>query len=163
MTPATPCSIQNTTPTPVAMSGGALRGQRGFAAIAGIFLIVVLAALGAYMVSFSNSMQLSSAQDLQGSRAYWAARAGLEWGIANTANCATFAPASPTTLTGATVGGVFTAFDGGITVNVDCSSQAYTEAGTGFTIYKLNATAKTSASVGSLGYVERNVSVTVEK
>lgn len=55
------------------------RHQVGFAAIAAIFLVVVLAALGAFMVTFSNTQQLTSAQDLQGTRAYWAARAGLEW------------------------------------------------------------------------------------
>ena len=55
--------------------------HNGFAAIAAIFLLVALAALGAFMVTFSNTQQLTSAQDLQGSRAYWAARAGLEWGI----------------------------------------------------------------------------------
>lgn len=148
--------------TPLRFSA-AMREQRGFAAIAAIFLVVVLAAMGAYMVSFSNSQQLSSAQDLQGSRAYWAARAGLEWGIANSSNCATFSAGSPTTLTGATVSGTVTPFDGGITVSVDCSSQAYTEAGTSFTIYRFNATAKTAASIGSLGYVERSISASVEK
>ena len=62
--------------------------QRGFAAIAAIFLVVVLAALGGFMLTFSNTQQLTSAQDVQGSRAYWAARAGLEWGIASaTASC----------------------------------------------------------------------------
>lgn len=145
------------------MPGRALRAQRGFAAIAGIFLIVVLASMGAYMVSFSNAQQLSSGQDLQGTRAYWAARAGLEWGIANSSNCATFSPGSPTTLTGATVGGTVVPFDGGISVSVDCSSQAYTEAGVGFTIYRFNATAKTAAGIGSLGYVERSISTAVEK
>ena len=54
--------------------------QHGFAVIAAIFLVVVLAALGGFMVTFSNTQQLTSAQDLQGSRAYWAARAGLGWG-----------------------------------------------------------------------------------
>ncbi len=56
--------------------------QSGFAAIAAIFVLVVLAALGAFMVTSSNTQQLTSALDVQGSRAYWAARAGLEWGLA---------------------------------------------------------------------------------
>jgi len=43
--------------------------QHGFAAIAAIFLVVVLAALGAFMVTYSNTQQLTSAQDIQGSRA----------------------------------------------------------------------------------------------
>ena len=59
--------------------------QTGFAAIAAIFLVVVLAALGGFMMIFSNTQQLTSAQDFQGSRAYWAARGGLEWAIASVA------------------------------------------------------------------------------
>ena len=59
------------------------RVQHGFAAIAAIFLVVLLAALGAFMVGFSNTQQLNSAQDVQGSRAYWAARSGLGWGLAS--------------------------------------------------------------------------------
>ena len=72
--------------------------QRGFAAIAAIFLLVVLAALGSFMLSFSNTQQLTSAQDVLGTRAYWAARAGLEWGIGNVAGAC---PAKPVTLTAA--------------------------------------------------------------
>ena len=52
----------------------------GFAAIAAVFLVLVLAALGAFMVSFSNTQQLNSARDVQGSRAYWAARAAHKSG-----------------------------------------------------------------------------------
>ena len=58
-----------------------LRFQSGFAAIAAIIVLTVLAAMGAYMMSFSNAQQLGSAQDIQGTRAYWAARAGLEWAL----------------------------------------------------------------------------------
>jgi len=53
----------------------------GFAIVTAIFLIVVLAALGVGMLVFSRAQQASSAYDVQGSRAYQAARAGLEWAI----------------------------------------------------------------------------------
>jgi MSHA biogenesis protein MshP len=69
--------------------------QHGFAAIAAIFLVLVLAAFGAFMVSFSNTQHLNTARDVQGSRAYWAARAGLEWGVAGV--FATSACAAPST------------------------------------------------------------------
>ena len=59
------------------------QSQRGFVLVAAVFLLVVLAALGAFMVTFTNTQQLASAQDVQGSRAYWAARAGLEWAAAS--------------------------------------------------------------------------------
>ena len=45
----------------------------GFAAIAALFLVVVLAALGVFMWHMGATQQLTSVQDLQGSRAYWAA------------------------------------------------------------------------------------------
>ena len=70
--------------------------HKGFAAIAAIFLVVVLAALGGFMLTFSNTQHLTSAQDVQGSRAYWAARGGLEWGIVNSATAAAAAAADCT-------------------------------------------------------------------
>ncbi len=131
--------------------------QQGLAAIAAIFLVVVLAALGGFMVTFSNTQQFTSAQDLMGSRAYWAARAGLEWGIGSvTAN--SVCPASPTNLTI----DVFT-------VTVNCGSQAYTEAppppsvANNVTIYQFTSVAKSAGSVGSIGYIERSVSATMEQ
>ena len=55
------------------------RQHAGFAIVSAIFLLVALALLGAYMVSFSNTQHITSAQDVQGSRAYWAAKGGLQW------------------------------------------------------------------------------------
>jgi len=138
--------------------------QSGFAAIAAIFLVVVLAALGGFMLTFSNTQQLTSAQDLQGTRAYWAARAGLEWGVASVASCATFPEtpesskktlpepsASPPT------------FDGDFTVKVGCTDRAYTEGSTTPNIHIYTITSKASTgTVGSIGYVERSLSATVE-
>jgi MSHA biogenesis protein MshP len=54
---------------------------RGFSLISAIFLLVVLAALGVAMVSISSVQHQSATLDIQGVRAYQAARAGLEWGI----------------------------------------------------------------------------------
>jgi MSHA biogenesis protein MshP len=54
--------------------------QRGFSIITAIFLLVVLASLGALMTTFFTAQQQSSALDVVGSRAYQAARAGIEWG-----------------------------------------------------------------------------------
>jgi MSHA biogenesis protein MshP len=55
--------------------------QRGFSLISAIFLLVVLAALGAAMLTISTVHQASSALDVQGARAYQAARAGINWGL----------------------------------------------------------------------------------
>lgn len=55
--------------------------QRGFTIVSAIFILVVLAALGAFIVNVSTNQQIGSALDVQGVRAYQAARAGIEWGI----------------------------------------------------------------------------------
>ena len=117
--------------------------QQGFAAVAAIFLVVVLAALGSYMVSFSNTQQLTSAQDVQGTRAYWAARAGLEWGLslgASTSACPV--AAAPAKIEG---------FD----MTVVCSPTTYSD-GASVTILRFTSTARAGVA-GSIGYVERQV------
>lgn len=122
--------------------------QHGFAAIAAIFLVVILAALGTFMVSFSNTQQLTSAQDIQGSRAYWAARAGLEWGIVSVT---TVCPASPTSLS-----------VDGFTVTVTCTQSAYTDSGT-VNLFQISALAQSAGVSGGPGYIERSVTASLEK
>lgn len=54
---------------------------RGFAIVTAIFILVVLATLGAFILNVFSSQQIGSALDLDGVRAYQAARSGIEWGI----------------------------------------------------------------------------------
>lgn len=133
--------------------------QQGFAAIAAVFLIVMLAALGAFMVSFSNTGQLTSAQDVQGSRAYWAARAGLEWAVvalpANPALC----PNTTSTLVAAGQG---PATVEGFTIQIRCAKNVYSEGAVTPTIYSIESRALSGGSAGSVGYIERSVSASVE-
>ena len=128
--------------------------QRGFAAIAAIFLIVALAALGGYMVSISNSQQISSAQDVQGSRTYWAARAGLEWGVANHVAAASCSAAS----TSLTVEG--------FTVTVTCTMATYVDSGitpgVSPRVFQFTSTAVSAGAVGGIGYTERSLSTSLE-
>lgn len=126
--------------------------QSGFAAIAAIFLVVLLAALGAFMVGFSNTQQLNSAQDVQGSRAYWAARGALEWGIPTVtpALCVSPMASPPTPLDG-------------FTIRVDCEPTAYTEGIVTVNVLRLTATASRGSGAGSVDYVERSVSASVER
>jgi MSHA biogenesis protein MshP len=55
--------------------------QRGVSLITAIFLLVVLAGLGVAMLTISTTQQAGAALDMQGSRAYQAARAGIEWAL----------------------------------------------------------------------------------
>jgi len=125
------------------------RVQGGFAAIAAIFLVVILAALGAFMVTFSNAQHLNSAKDLQGSRAYWAARAGLEWGISSV-NAASACPAASTALT-----------IEGFAVQITCDSRTYADGTNSIAVYQLTSVAS-MGSVGSVGYIERSLSAAME-
>lgn len=126
--------------------------QAGFSIVTAIFLLVILSMLGAFMLTISNAMHVSSAQDIQGSKAFRAARAGLEWGVASVKASATACyGTNPKSLT----------LDG-FTVVVSCSMNSYDEGGTMRYIFWLESTASAGGAVGSLGYVERTVNAFVE-
>jgi MSHA biogenesis protein MshP len=133
--------------------------HRGFAAIAAIFLVVVLASLGAFMVTLTNTQQLTSAQDVQGTRAYWAARAGLEWAISSVNAVGTASAVNAATCTTPTPFSV-----DGFSVTVTCSGAGvpYSEAGVNKYIFQISSVASIG-SVGTVGYLERSVSASVER
>lgn len=56
-----------------------LRSIRGFALPSAIFLLVILSALGAFILNVSSSQQQGMALDIRGERAWQAANAGMEW------------------------------------------------------------------------------------
>lgn len=130
---------------------------RGFAIVSAIFILVVLAALGAFVVSVTATQNVTFAQDVQGARAYQAARAGIESGIAKwlstspslAANCAS-------TVSSVSLPNLGFSFD---LVATNSTSG-------GVLFCDLTATARptgmTSANVGSTGYVEREVRAVVE-
>lgn len=132
--------------------------QRGFLLPAAIFLLVILAGLGAYALNITSLQQAASTQDVQGARAYQMARAGVEWaayqvlspGSTTLVNC----PASPSVLS-----------INGFSVTVSCTRYADVyEQGTDHTIaiYDVTATASFGAS-GTANYIERQVQVTLSK
>lgn len=55
--------------------------QAGVGLVTAIFLLVVLAGLGVASVTLFTSQQASANLDLEGAKAYQAARAGIEWGL----------------------------------------------------------------------------------
>ncbi len=138
----------------------------GFALPSAIFLLVVLAALAAFLVNISMTQHATSTQDVQGARAYQAARAGIEWGlyrVLDPTNAGVVPPGNAAwPAMPACASGNMTIE--GFNVNVQCTSNDYTEAGPNrqIRVYRLVATA--SAGVfGTQSYVEREVEVTVSK
>lgn len=131
-------------------------GMRGFAIVSAIFILVVLAALGAFMVSISSNQHIGSALDIQGVRAYQAARAGIEWGVfqVNATPAYNFSYGTPATAVGAaapntracaTANGSFDTL--GFRVTVACVAVA--DGNNGPTIYRLTATACNQPTAGA--------------
>ena len=132
--------------------------QRGLSLVTAIFLLVVMASLAAVMMTFFTAQQQSSVLDVMGTRAYQAARAGIEWGayqvLQNSMPCANSSNIVPLV-------GTMNAFT--VKVDVTCgSSTTYYEGTTQVIIYNLTSTA-TLGQVGQPDYFERQLSVTLAK
>ncbi len=57
------------------------RSARGFAMAVVVALLTILAVFGTALVIISTTQHTSSTLDMQGVRAYYAARGGVEWGM----------------------------------------------------------------------------------
>jgi MSHA biogenesis protein MshP len=55
------------------------QAQRGLTLVSALFVLVVLAALGAALAKISQRQHLGSAAEIDAARAYQSARAGIEW------------------------------------------------------------------------------------
>jgi MSHA biogenesis protein MshP len=142
--------------------------QRAFALPTAIFLLVVLAALGAFMLMISSVQHTTSAQDVQGTRAYLAARTGVEWGgyqvmapenqnYGRTSGYTT-PYACPGVMTAAlpNLGGTLAGFQ----VAVACTQSTHDEGGDTVRVYQITSTAALGA-VGAVARVERRIQATV--
>ncbi|MGH9816217.1 MAG: hypothetical protein ACRD6I_09080 [Candidatus Acidiferrales bacterium] len=131
-----------------------LRRARGFALVLAVFLIVSLAAIGAYLLSVSNVQVETGIRDEQGARAYQAARAGLDWGAYRVLRAGTCDP-GPTAIS--------LAF--GFFAEVTCTAAVpETEGGTSVTTYSIVSTgcnASPCSSGSGATYVERQLLLTV--
>lgn len=145
--------------------------QQGVSILAAIFLLLLFAALAALIANFRSTSELSSAEDILGLRAHFAARAGIERVLhavmgPNTVPVAATdplpdCPASPLVLP------ALPQFPG-VAVSVTCVQSPaalavpnYLEEGSRrLRIYRIVATATVT---GPAGVVERQMEATVEK
>jgi MSHA biogenesis protein MshP len=137
------------------------RRQAGFALVSGIFILVILATLGAFMVSVSGFQHTSSTLDVLGSRAYHAARSGIEWGAYQVTDGASGTPFAIACVTAPNsqviaMAGTMAAF----TVTVDCDAFVTTEAGVTVTLYQITSTAS-HGDINTATYVERQMQATI--
>jgi MSHA biogenesis protein MshP len=130
------------------------RVQGGFSLISALFLLVVLSALGAYMVNISGTQHFTTLHALQGARAYHAARSGAEWGIAAAIGGGACVDSPAPGLAGGDLNG--------FQVNVTCTSTSHLEAGSTYNVYEITAFAQTNTpAYGQPGYAARRITVTV--
>jgi len=131
-----------------------MRPERGFAIVSALFLIIALAALAAGIMVFTSTQHVTSAQDVQGSRALAAARAGSEWMVATimTQESAGNPPYAciPTSL-------VFAGFN----IAVACTRSSHDEEGNRIHVFNITSKASTGGAPGNLGYVERQIHTVV--
>lgn len=136
--------------------------QRGFTMVTAIFILVVMVALAAAITMISTSQQLGSAMDIQGAKAYQAARAGIEWGVYQRNRGGSCAASTSFTLAPATLSD--------FTITVTC--ETFTDASGGPTVYRITSSAcnrpgsggtcpNTDAGGPGANYVERRLQVTI--
>lgn len=147
-----------------------IRLQRGFSIMTAVFLVVVLGLLGVFLVFVTGLQQSSQQVDLQGVRAYQAARAGIEWAAFqvldpnNTLNPGTCSvlPSCPggtgTTTALPALAGSLSPFS----VAVRCDETPAEEGNRQIKVFKITSTASTGTP-GTTGYVNRQVQATLSK
>ena len=124
--------------------------QRGFSLITAIFLLVVVATVGTFMVTIGSTQRQTSVLSVLSSRALYAADSGMEWAIATVLSPPKVCFTSPTTFT--LSGG---AADGYSVTNT-CAASSYTEGANTYNVFSLSTTAS-HGSVGSADYIRRSV------
>jgi len=137
----------------------ALHRARGFALVLALFLIVALAAIGAYLVTVSNVQVETGVMDEQAARAYQAARAGLDWGA--------YRVLRNTTCPGGTTTIALPANLAGFYAEVTCTAFGPENEGgspvSTFRIVSTGCNATPCSSGTGATYVERQLQLTVAK
>ena len=143
------------------------RRIHGVGLMLAIFLLVTVAAVGAYLVTVSSGQVEAVTQDEQGARAYQAARTGIDWGayqVLINASCPTPLPAPPTILSLPQQGLTGVTFYG----EVSCTPVGTeSEAGNTIHVYQLTVTGCNQTPCVAVGtdpgptYVERQLTLTL--
>lgn len=140
-----------------------IRVEKGFSLVGAIFLIVIVAVIGAAMVKIASVQQQTSTFSILSSRALFAAESGVNWGIQQVVSSNACSPAGDGDF--ATSGdGDFSLTGGtsaGFNVSVTCTFTAHTEApDPAYNVYRLTSTA-TFASIGDPDFIRRSIRASV--
>lgn len=151
--------------------------ERGFVLMAAVFLIVVFAAIGAYLVTVASGQVEAASQDEQGTRAYLAARAGVDWAAYQLLRRDDVLPPpapgdfGPTCAGGAatvtlTLGALGGPAGDSFRVTVNCTRTPENEGGVAVQVFLITSTGcnrATCTATGDAGYVERQLQLVVAK
>ncbi len=143
----------------------------GFALPTAIFLLVILAALGAFILNISTGQQLGMALDVRGERAWQAANAGMEWARYKLAADPSTCPASgtpwPASASSSSLGFSGTSTLTDFYATVECRLLESTDVqGISTTVFEVRVTACSPAASSeprcpgtptTLGYAERQL------
>lgn len=124
--------------------------QQGVALVAALFLLVVLATLGAVAVRLSTVQHHTVSLTLQSARAFQAAQSGIEY-------------AAYRALSGSCSAASFTYAEGGLNgfrVDTACAATSHAEGTGATTVYALQAFAA-AGTYGTPDYVSRRMRATV--
>ncbi|HRH81951.1 MAG TPA: hypothetical protein PLW81_12980 [Thiobacillaceae bacterium] len=138
--------------------------SQGFALPAAIFLLVVLGGLAAWLTSLTQATLAESNLELEGERAYQAARAGLEAGIRQTVQAGAGCAQVAQTVTFATGTGLAR-----FTATVGCQAHTADESGVTVTVFEITSIACNQPDGGACPnadptlaeYAERHLRATV--
>jgi MSHA biogenesis protein MshP len=133
-----------------------MKKQMGFSLVSAIFIVVILSLIGSYIVGLSALTNATINLSGLGVKAYYAAKSGLEWGAytATPINCP-LSPAMNSTTLSFTQGGL-----AGLSATVSCTSNSFTEHGTTYRIFQINAIGQYAES-NNPDYVSRQLYMTL--
>jgi MSHA biogenesis protein MshP len=132
------------------MTRGA-RSQSGFSLVSAIFLLVVLAGLGAFAVRLNTLQQQTVTAGLRAAQAFEAARTGAAWGAYRALNAGLCAPGTLNLTEGATAG---------FRVSVQCTQSVHTEGTATVRVFVFTVRAEAGA-YGGPDYVSRRLQAKV--
>lgn len=137
--------------------------QHGFLLPLAIFLLVILAGLGAYAVNISSVQQNTSIQDIQAVRAYHIARVGAEMAAYDLMQTS---PDATTVLSTCPANTTSTFTLDGFTVSRSCDSffsPYFEQAGDREVgVYQVLSTAK-YGTANAINYIERRIEINLSK
>lgn len=126
---------------------------QGFSLVSTIFILIILGLASSYIVSLSAVARETSIRSIQGERAFFSARSGIEWAVREIVLDSTQCP-SNTTLT-LSQGGL-----NGFQATVSCTATLYTEGSSSYNIFDIVSVAE-FGTFGDSDYVSRRLSAKI--